>query len=144
MRDKWLEEYSPGEFQISGIVTSKDRTVITPQADVNYGYSWFNISKEPVVIKMPAYDKYYSLTVFDMNHFIEVFVMPDKPIVVRLASQKSPIERCTRSCSEKPMRGWHLTRQVVVDNEAEVLKLSKDITISGGHGNQAFYSSFVY
>ena len=137
MRDEWLAEYSPGEFQLSGMVTSKDRTVITPQADVNYGYSWFNISKEPVVITMPAYDKYYSLSVFDMNHFMEVFVMPEKPVVVRLSSQKSPIEDAHEIVLQT-YQGLVFTRQVVVDNEAEVLKLAEEITISGGGGNKPF------
>ncbi len=44
MRDAWLSKYTPGQWQFTGKVTAADRTVVTPQADVNYGYSWFNIS----------------------------------------------------------------------------------------------------
>ena len=33
MLDMWLENYKPGEWQISGIVTAEDRTVVTVQAD---------------------------------------------------------------------------------------------------------------
>ena len=86
---------------------------------------------------MPAYDKYYSLSVFDMNHFMEVFVMPEKPVVVRLASQKSPVEDAHEIVLQT-YQGLVFTRQVVVDNEAEVLQLAKDITISGGGGNKPF------
>lgn len=137
MRDEWLSEFRPGEWQISGMVTADDRTVITPQADVNYGYSWFNISNEPVVITMPEYDKYYSLSVFDMNHFMDVFVMPEKPVVIRLASQKSPIDDAYEVVLQT-YEGLAFTRQVIVDNEAEVLKLAEEITINGGGGTKQF------
>lgn len=137
MRDEWLSEYKPGEWQLSGMVTSKDRTVITPQADVNYGYSWFNVSKDPVVITMPEYDKYYSISVFDMNHFMEVFVTPNKPVVVRLASQKSPIEDA-HEVVLNTYQGLIFTRQVVVGNEAEVMKLAEKISITGGGGTKPF------
>ena len=137
MRDEWLENHKPGEWQISGIVTAEDRTVVTVQADVNYGYSWFNISNEPVVITMPEYDKYYSVTVFDMHHFMEVVVAPEKPVVVRLPHQKSPIE----GAHEIVLHTYHglaFTRQVIVNNEQEVLELAKQISIKGGGGDKPF------
>ncbi len=137
MRDEWLSKYRPGEWQISGMVTAEDRTVITPQADVNYGYTWFNISNEPVVITMPAYENYYSLSVFDMNHFMEVFVMPEKPVVIRLASQKSPVDEAHEVVLQT-YEGLAFTRQVIVDNEAEVMKLAEEMTISGGNGTKSF------
>lgn len=137
MRDLWLENYKPGEWQISGIVTAEDRTVVTVQADVNYGYSWFNISNEPVVITMPEYDKYYSITVFDMHHFMEVFVTPEKPVVVRLPHQKSPIVDAHEIVLQT-YQGLVFTRQVIVDNEQEVLELAKQISITGGGGTKPF------
>ena len=137
MRDQWLENHKPGEWQISGLVTADDRTVVTVQADVNYGYSWFNISNEPVVITMPAYDKYYSVTVFDMHHFMEVVVTPEKPVVVRLPHQKSPVEGAHEIVLHT-YQGMAFTRQVIVDNEQEVVELAKEISITGGGGDKPF------
>lgn len=137
MRDAWLENHKPGEWQISGLVKADDKTVVTVQADVNYGYSWFNISDAPVVVQMPEYDKYYSISVFDMNHFMEVVVTPEKPVVVRLAHQKSPIEDA-HEIVLNTNQGMVFTRQVVVDNEEEVIELAKQISISGGGGTKPF------
>ena len=134
MRDEWLQKYKQGEWQFTGMVTAKDRTVITPQADVNYGYSWFNISKEPVVITMPKYDKYYSLSIFDMNHFMEVHVMPNKPVVIRLPHQKSPVKDAIEVVLHTYW-GLAFTRQAIVNNEKEVMGLAKKITIKGGGGD---------
>ncbi|GMQ25392.1 hypothetical protein Aoki45_20740 [Algoriphagus sp. oki45] len=137
MRDAWLSENQYGAWTFSGMVTADDRTVITPQADVNYGYSWFNISNEPVVVTMPEYDKYYSLSVFDMNHFVEVKVMPKKPIVIRLPSQTSPIKDALEIVINT-YQGLAFTRQVIVGNEPEVMDLAKNITITGGGGDFPF------
>ncbi|MFQ5644013.1 MAG: DUF1214 domain-containing protein [Thiogranum sp.] len=134
IHDEWLQKYKQGEWQFTGMVTADDRTVITPQADVNYGYSWFNISNQPVVVNMPKYDKYYSLSVFDMNHFMEVYVMPDKPVVIRLPHQKSPVKDAIEIVLHTYW-GLAFTRQVIVDNEKEVMALAKKITISGGGGD---------
>jgi len=137
MRDAWLKEYKMGEWQFTGSVTAKDKTVVTPQAGTNYGYSWFNISNEPLVITMPEYDKYYSVSVFDMNHFMEVRVMPKKPVVVRLPHQKSPIKDAHEIVLHT-YQGLVFTRQVMVDNEQEVMDLAKKIKLSGGGGDFPF------
>jgi len=137
MRDEWLKNNKYGEWQFTGDITANERTVITPQAGVNYGYSWFNISNKPIVISMPKYDKYYSLSVFDMNHFMEVYVSPDKPVVIRLPHQKSPIEDAYEIVLHT-YQGIAFTRQVIVDNVEEVMNLAKQITISGGGGNFPF------
>ena len=134
MRDAWLKEYKMGEWQFTGSVTAKDKTVVTPQAGTNYGYTWFNISNEPLVITMPKYDKYYSLSVFDMNHFMEVRVMPEKPVVIRLPHQKSPIKDAYEIVLQT-YQGLAFTRQVVVDNEEEVMNLAEKIKMSGGGGD---------
>ena len=137
MRDEWLKKHSPGQWQFTGKVNSDDRTVVTPQADVNYGYTWFNISNEPLVISMPKYDKYYSLSVFDMNHFMEVYVKPEKPVVIRLPHQKSPLIDANEIVL-KTYQGVALTRQVIVNNEEEVMELAKEIKLSGGGGQYPF------
>ncbi len=137
MRDEWLQNYNYGEWQISGLVTATDRTVITPQADVNYGYSWFNITHDPIVVTMPKYDKYYAMSIFDMNHFSQVVLAPEKPVVVRLPHQKSPVEDATEIVLHTN-QGLIFTRQVVVGNEAEVLEVAKKISISGGGGDAPF------
>ena len=138
MRDEWLLNYSHGEWQHSGAVTADDRTVITPQSDVNYGYSWFNISEQPVVITMPKYRMYSSLTVFDMNHFMEVLVSPEKPVVVRLPHQESPIEGA-HEIVINTIEGLAFTRHVIVGNESEVLELVKNnLSLTGGKGDKKF------
>lgn len=137
MRDEWLSKFSPGQWQFTGKVTSEDRTVVTPQADVNYGYSWFNISNEPIVITMPQYERYYSISVFDMNHFMEVYVKPIKPVVIRLPHQKSPVADAHEIVLQT-YQGVALTRQVIVDNESEVMELAKKIEITGGGGDYPF------
>lgn len=137
MRDAWLKEYKMGEWQFTGSVTAKDKTVVTPQAGTNYGYTWFNISNEPLVITMPEYDKYYSVTVFDMNHYMEVRVMPEKPIVIRLPHQKSPIEDAHEIVLQT-YQGLAFTRQVIVNNEQEVMDLANKIKMSGGGGDFPF------
>jgi len=137
MRDEWLAKNKQGQWQFTGKVTAADRTVITPQADTNYGYSWFNISNRPVVVTMPAYDKYYSLSVFDMNHFMEVYVAPDKPVVIRLPSQKSPVADAYEIVLHTYW-GLAFTRQTIVGNEKEVMDLAGKITITGGGGDFPF------
>ena len=137
MRDNWLKDHKMGEWQFTGDITAKDKTVVSPQVGTNYGYSWFNISKEPVVITMPKYDKYYSLSIFDMNHFIEVKVMPTKPVVIRLPHQKSPIEGAEEIVLQT-YQGLAFSRQVIADNTKEVMKLAKEITIEGGGGDFPF------
>ncbi len=137
MRDAWLKEYNMGEWQFTGSVTAKDRTVVTPQSGVNYGYTWFNISNEPLVITMPTYDKYSSLSVFDMNHYMEVRVMPEKPVVIRLPHQKSPVKDAYEIVLQT-YQGLAFTRQVMVDNEEEVMNLAKKIKMSGGGGDFPF------
>lgn len=137
MRDEWLSKYRQGEWQFTGRVTAADRTVITPQADTNCGYSWFNISNRPVVVTMPKYDKYYSLSVFDMNHFMEVYVAPDKPVVIRLPHQKSPVADAYEIVLDTYW-GLAFTRQAIVGTEKEVMGLAGKITITGGGGDFPF------
>lgn len=137
MRDAWLKNYKMGEWQFTGSITANEKTVVTPQAGTNYGYSWFNISNNPVVIEMPEYDKYYSLSIFDMHHFMEVRVMPKKPVVVRLPHQKSPIADAIEIVLQT-YQGLAFTRQVMVDNEQEVMDLASKITLKGGGGDFPF------
>lgn len=137
MRDAWLKDHKMGEWQFTGSITANDKTVVSPQAGANYGYSWFNISNEPVVITMPEYDKYYSLSIFDMNHFMEVRVMPRKPVVIRLPHQKSPIEDSLEIVLQT-FQGLAFTRQVMVNNEQEVMDLARKITLTGGGGDFPF------
>ena len=137
MRDQWLKKHKMGEWQFTGSITAADKTVVTPQAGANYGYSWFNISNEPVVITMPEYSKYYSLSIFDMNHYMEVRVKPKKPVVIRLPHQKSPIKDALEIVLHT-YQGIAFTRQVMVNNENEVMDLAKKITITGGGGDYPF------
>ncbi len=140
MMSEWLKEHQLGTWTHSGRVGADDRTVITPQADVNYGYSWFNISDGPMVIELPKYERYSSLSIFDMNHFIEdVIVGAEKPIVIRLANQKSPLADAY-DVVLKTNSGLAFLRMVIptpADNAA-VIKLAKKIKTTGGAGKKPF------
>lgn len=133
MRDAWLAQHQYGEWSFSGAVTPQDRTVVTPQADVNYGYAWFNLGNGPAVVTMPAYEHYYSLSVFSMDHHMEVIVGPKKPVVIMLPGQVSPLEDA-HVIVVQTVIGLAFTRQVIVDNEADVLALASNISMRGGDG----------
>ncbi len=136
----WLKENEPGTWTHTGRVGADDRTVITVQADVNYGYNWFNISNGPMVIQLPEYERYSSLSIFDMNHFVQdVIVAADKPIVVRLPNQRSPIEDAydvvlSTNC------GLAFYRAVIptAEDEADVMELTNQVKTSGGDGTEEF------
>ena len=140
MKNEWLKKHDIGTWSHSGLVGADDRTVITPQADVNYGYNWFNISNGPMVIELPKYDMYSSLSIFDMNHFIEdVIVNPSKPIVVRLANQKNPIKN-SHDVVLTTNSGLLFLRMVIPskDKEEKVLNIAKNIKTTGGNGTEPF------
>jgi hypothetical protein len=114
--------------------------VITPQADVNYGYSWFNISNGPYVIELPEYERYYSLSVFDMNHFVqEVVVKSTRAIVIRLAGQASPVADAHEVVLETNC-GLAFLRMVIPepDDQPAVMALTRQIRSSGGDGTEDF------
>lgn len=140
MMDAWLAENELASWTFSGRVGADDRTVITPQADANYGYSWFNISNGPLVIELPKYERYYSLSIFDMNHFVEgVFVKPTKPVVVRLSNQNSPIVDA-HEVVISTNSGLAFLRMVIPQpsDEAAVMDLCRKIKSTGGDGQEEF------
>lgn len=140
MMQEWLKKHQLGTWSHSGRVGADDRTVITPQADVNYGYNWFNISNGPMVIEFPEYDRYSSLSIFDMNHFVEdVIVNPTKPIVIRLANQKSPRDNA-HDIVLNTNSGLAFLRMVIPtpEDEPAVMKLTKKIKTTGGNGTEPF------
>jgi hypothetical protein len=49
MMAAWLEKHRPGTFNFTGLVDPTDRTVVTVQATVDYGYCWFSLSEGPCV-----------------------------------------------------------------------------------------------
>ena len=80
MMNTWLEKYEKGTFQFTGLVDPSDATVVTPQATVNYGYNWFSVSDGPAIINAVKYDKFFSVSIFDMKHNIPaVIVNPENP-----------------------------------------------------------------
>jgi hypothetical protein len=140
MMDAWLKKNKLGTWSQSGRVGAKDRTVITPQADVNYGYNWFNISNGPMVIELPQYKRYYSLSIFDMNHFVQdVIVNPKKPIVIRLVNQKSPLDDA-HDVVISTNSGIAFLRMVIPtpEDQPDVMKLTKKIKTTGGDGTESF------
>ncbi len=91
MMTAWLASHEPGTFSFSGLVDPNDATVITPQATVDYGYCWFSLSEGPAVVRTPTYDKFFSVSIFDMNHNVPAVVVdPKRPILIVRPGQEVP------------------------------------------------------
>ncbi len=83
MMQAWLDHNSAGTFSFTGLVDPSDTTVVTPQATVDYGYNWFSLSEGPVVLHTPRYERFFSVSIFDVLHNVPaVIVNPGKPIVL--------------------------------------------------------------
>jgi hypothetical protein len=135
MMNAWLEKHGKGTFQFTGLVDPSDATVVTPQATVDYGYNWFSVSDGPAIIRTPKYDKFFSVSIFDMLHNVPaVIANPDKPILIKRPGQEVP-EGDFHVVEFETDQGLVLTRMVVVDNMKEVRKLSKSIVMEGGQGD---------
>lgn len=135
MMNAWLAKHKKGTFWFSGLVDPTDTTVVTPQATVDYGYSWFSVSNGPAIVSVPQYDKFFSVSVFDMKHNVPaVIVSPQRPIAIVRPGQSIPEGDYTVVELETD-QGLVFTRMVVVDNLEEVRKLSQSITMSGGDGD---------
>ncbi len=138
MMQAWLEDNSPGTFSFTGLVDPTDATVVSPQATVDYGYNWFSLSDGPVILTTPAYDRFFSVAVYDMRHNVPaVIVNPDKPIVIKRPDQASPDEDANIVTLETD-QGLVFTRMLVVDNLNEVRALSKQIIMQGGAGDMSY------
>lgn len=134
MMKTWLGNNEPGVFSFSGLVDPSDDTVITPQATVDYGYCWFSISEGPAVLRTPRYQRFFSVSVFDMRHNVPaVIVHPDKPILLIRPGQEIP-EGEYDVVELETDQGLVFTRMVVVDNMDEVRKLSSLTVMEGGDG----------
>jgi len=132
MKNAWLEENEKGTFQFTGLVDPTDATVITPQATVDYGYNWFSVSDGPAIIRTPRYDRFFSVSIFDMKHNVpDVLVNPEKPILLRRPGQLAP-EGDFHEVVMETDQGLAFTRMVVVDNIDEVRALSRKIVMEGG------------
>lgn len=91
MMTAWLKAHEPGTFSFSGLVDPDDATVVTPQATVDYGYCWFSLYEGPATIRTPTYDKFFSVSVFDMLHNVPaVVVAPNRPIAIVRPGQDLP------------------------------------------------------
>ena len=135
MMETWLKDNRKGTFRFTGLVDPTDTTVVTPQATVNYGYNWFSVSDGPAIIKAPSYDKFLSVSIFDMKHNIPaVFTNPEKPILIKRPGQAIP-DGDFHVVNLETDQGLVLTRMVVVNNLDEVMKLSEQIAMEGGKGD---------
>lgn len=135
MMNAWLENNQPGTFHFTGLVDPTDGTVITPQATVDYGYNWFSLTDGPAIIRTPRYDKFFSVSIFDMLHNVPaVIVQPEKPILVLRPGQSVPPGNFHVVKLETD-QGLAFTRMVIVDNLDEVRALSQSITMEGGRGD---------
>ena len=135
MMNAWLEENEKGNFTFTGLVDPSDKTVVTPQATVDYGYCWFSISDAPSIVRTPTYNKFFSVSIFDMKHNIPaVVVNPDKPILLIRPGQEAP-QGDYYVVELETDQGLVFTRMVVVDNMEKVRELSKSIIMEGGKGD---------
>ena len=135
MMRAWLEHNSPGTFAFTGLVDPSDTTVVTPQATVDYGYNWFSLSEAPAVLHTPRYERFFSVSIFDMLHNVPaVIVNPEKPIVLMRPDQTAPAGDFHVVVLETD-QGLALTRMVVVGNEDEVTRLGQSIRMHGGNGS---------
>jgi len=75
MMERWLEANEPGSFTFTGLVDPTDDTVVTPQATVDYGYNWFSLSEGPAILRTPQYDRFFSVSTFDMEHNIPAVIV---------------------------------------------------------------------
>ena len=135
MMKAWLEENEPGTFHFTGLVDPTDDTVVTPQASVDYGYNWFSLSDGPAIVRTPHYDRFFSVSIFDMKHNVPAVIKnPEKPILLSRPGQDSPAED-VHIVELETDQGLAFTRMVVVDNMEEVRGLSRSIVMAGGKGN---------
>lgn len=135
MMNAWLKTHEPGTFNFTGLVDPTDATVITPQATVDYGYNWFSLSEGPAIISTPEYDKFFSVSIFDMKHNVPVvLVNPEKPILLMRPGQIRP-EGNFHVVEMETDQGLAFTRMVVVDNMDQVREISQSITMQGGRGD---------
>ncbi len=110
-------------------------TVVTPQATVDYGYCWFSLSDGPAIIHTPSYDRFFSVSIFDMFHNTPgVIANPARPILVFRPGQVVP-DGDFDIVEVETDQGLAFTRMVVVDNMDEVRALSASITMEGGRGS---------
>jgi hypothetical protein len=134
MMKTWLSKNEQGTFQFTGLVDPADDTVVTPQATVDYGYNWFSLSEGPAIVRTPQYNKFFSISIFDMKHNIPaVIVNPEKPILIFRPGQSIP-DGDFYQVSLETDQGLVFTRTVVVENIDQVRKLRKSITMEGGKG----------
>lgn len=135
MMNAWLEKHEKGTFNFTGLVDPNDATVVSPQATVDYGYNWFSISDGPAIVKCPRYDKFFSVSIFDMKHNTPaVIVNPDKPLLIKRPGQKLP-EGDYYVVELETDQGLVFTRMVVIDNMEKVRELSKQFVMEGGKGD---------
>lgn len=93
MMNEWLSKgLKQGDWYHSGLVDATDKTVVLPQLDASYGYCWYTLGDEPLIVYAPQDYPYFSaVSIFDMNHFVPLVVPnPARPIVIKLAGMKDP------------------------------------------------------
>ena len=135
MMNKWLKKNEKGTFWFTGYVTPTDHTVITPQANVDYGYSWFSVSSGPAILSVPKYEQFFSVAIFDMRHNTPLVIRnPVKPILIIRPGQVPPKGDFTIVNLETD-QGLVFTRMLISNNLDEIKKLRKDIRLKGGRGD---------
>lgn len=135
MMSSWLENNEAGTFTFTGLVDPSDDTVVTPQATVDYGYCWFSLSNGPAILRTPHYNKFVSVSVFDMKHNVPaVIVQPELPMLLIRPGQPVP-EGQFHVVELETDQGLVFTRMIVLDNMDEVRELSRSFLMEGGRGS---------
>lgn len=138
--NSWLEKNEIGTFKFSGLLGSEIE-VQNVQASVDYGTNWFSINDAPAIVQVPAYDKYFSVAIYDMKHNVpSVVVNPTKPILVIRPGQKIPKGEFN-IVELETNQGLIMTRMVVANNLKEVEELRTSIIMKGGKGEVDYQAS---
>jgi len=127
----WLGNNKIGTISFTGLVDPEAKKA-NVQASVDYGYTWFSISDSPAIVTVPKYDKFFSISLYDMKHNVPgVIVNPTKPILLVRPGQKVPKGEFNIVELETD-QGLIITRMVVANNLSEVKQLRASIKMEGG------------
>jgi hypothetical protein len=97
-----------------------------------YGYCWFSLSEGPAIVRTPAYDKFFSVSIFDMFHIVPAVVAnPTRPILLIRPGQTVP-DGDYEVVEVETDKGLVISRMVVVDNLDVVVRLRDSIVMDGG------------
>jgi hypothetical protein len=120
------------EFSHAGaLANANDRVVVRPNVDTLYSTAWLDLSKEPVVLHVPATDRYYLMPMLDA--YTNVFAAPGprttgkgaQDFVIVGPNYKGAIPKNMKRIDAPTSMVWILGR-VQVNGAADLAAASKD------------------